>query len=138
MPQERSDLSSTEASGRLVAFFIVLTFILFFAAASVIAYHWFTTSEPNSVLIIQASHPLAGARVQVKGIDFPVEYDSVIGEGDRYTLPFYLDAGSYTLRITKDDKTLIDREINLHPRGGLRLNLTELEPKVPTTQATSS
>lgn len=126
-----------EPSPRFVRFSIFLASLLFFTAAAVIGWRWFNTNPPSMELIIDGSNNLDGAEVEVESADEPMHAKAVFGEGERYSLPFYVEPGAYTIKVTRNGEELMEpREVTLKPLAGAiyRIDLTKWEPKLAVTR----
>jgi hypothetical protein len=131
-----SPAPAIDPSGRFVVSMIVLTVVLFLLAVGMLAYRWMITTEPTALLVIDGSEALSGAEASVTGVDDKVERKSVFGEGDRFSLPFYLDAGAYTVKITRNGEILDQREVTLQSHQGIKIDLIHWEPKLTTQPST--
>jgi len=122
-----------DTTRRFVVSMIVLTIALFLLAVGMLAYRWLTTTEPTTLLVIEGSPALIGAEASVQGVDDKTPHKSIFGEGERFALPFYLDPGTYTIKITRNGETLDTREVALMSNQGIKIDLTKWEPKVSTS-----
>jgi hypothetical protein len=111
---------------------IAAAWLLFLAAAAVLYWHWASTNEPNCVIVIDAAPPLKGAQIVVDSDLLVHPLKAKVGDNDRYSLPFYVDPGRYTIRITLHGDVLHETEVVVSGAGrGWRVDLTSLRP--PTT-----
>jgi hypothetical protein len=102
--------------------------LIFLVSAGAILYGWATSPEPTCVLIVEAPATFRGAEVSVKG-GLDADYKVVIGGGDRFALPFYLQYGNYTVRVTLKEHELLRTEVELtREQPGRRLDLSKLPP----------
>ncbi|MEA2708220.1 MAG: hypothetical protein QOF78_821 [Phycisphaerales bacterium] len=125
----------------LVGITIALASLLFIATAGLLYLRWATMREPTCVLIVEAPAALRGAEVTVDGINVLQAHKVVIGVGERFAIPFYLDYGRYSVRVAMNGVQFVDTEINLtHDRPGQRLDLSQFPPPPAwaTTQPTTS
>jgi hypothetical protein len=119
-----------------VRVWIALAVIFFLGALLMIAYRWMVTEEPSSVLIIDASPALKGAEAQVKRADQLEPYKSTFGDELGFSLPFYLDPGTYEVRIMMNGEKIAQADVVVPSHYMQRLDLTKLEPpSSPTTAA---
>jgi hypothetical protein len=111
---------------------IAAAWVVFLAAAAVLYWQWASTNEPNCVIVIDAAPPLKGARIVVDSDLLVHPLKATVGESDRYSLPFYVDPGRYTIKITMQGDVLYESEVVVAGAGrGWRVDLTKLRP--PTT-----
>lgn len=120
----------------MIPAFIVLAVLLFLVTEGVLYYRWATMNEPACTLIVAGWEQLKGAKVTVSGPRLPEPYTSIMGDGDRYMLPFHLEPDRYTIAITMRGATLFKGDVELTRRDrGVQLDLTKLQPP-PTTAPT--
>jgi hypothetical protein len=113
---------------------IALTVLLFIVTSGLLYYRWVTMVEPTCVLIVETAPSLRGAEVQVDGLTLPKPHKVIIGSGERFALPFYLEPGEYSVQVTMAGNTLYDRKVVLtRSAPGLRLDLLALKPLVTTS-----
>jgi len=121
---------------------IALASIVFVAAAGLLYVRWATMHEPTCIFIVQAPNSMRGAEVTVDGVKLLRPHTTMIGAGERFAIPFYLDYGTYSVRISMNDATLFERELTFdHDKPYQRLDLSQFSPSSPSTRsapATSS
>jgi hypothetical protein len=118
--------------------FILLAVLLFVATEGLLYYRWATTNEPTCVLVIDAGVPLRGAEIRVSGPRLPEPYTAIIGDKDRFSLPFYLEPDRYTVTITRDGKKLLEGQVELTwDERGKRWDLTQFVPPPTTNPSTN-
>jgi hypothetical protein len=128
-----------EPTARFVGAMIVLTILIFFLAVGLLAFKWLHTNEPAAELLIFGSDTMAGAQASVRSVDETTPYTSTFGAGGRFTLPFYLDPGSYIVRVTAKEGDLIDeREVTIRERQRIIIDLTRWERKISATAPAQS
>jgi hypothetical protein len=147
-PDETADAQQQEpvaAPGErraLVRFGIALAAALFVAAAGVLYLRWATMREPMCVFIVEATDALRGAEVAVDGINIAEPHTATIGRGERFAIPFYLDYGTYTVRVTMNAVAIVETEVTLdHNRPYQKIDLKDVQappPPAPTTSSSSS
>jgi hypothetical protein len=121
---------------RRVRVLILAAVGLFVLTQALLYYRWATMREPTGVLIVEAAKPLRGAEIEVSGQWLTEPYKVIVGSGERFSLPFYLDPGRYQVRITQHGQTLAARTVEItHEAPGIRLDLSELEPAPATAPA---
>ena len=117
------------ARGPFVITLILIAGALFIATEFLLYYRWATMIEPTCVLIIETSPPLKGATVEVDGVLLSQPHKIIVGQGDRYTIPVYLEPGQYTLKITQNDQLIFDQPVELsNAARGKKYDLTKLPP----------
>ena len=123
-----------EPTARFVGAMIVLTIIIFLIAVALLALQWLRTTEPAAELLIYGNQALTGAKASVRSVDESTPYTSVFGSGGRFTLPFYLDPGSYIVQVHDKNGALIDeREVAVRERERIIVDLSRWERKLVTT-----
>jgi len=128
-----------DPSPRFVRLMILLTILLFLVAVAILAMRWLRTTEPAVELLVIGNDALSGAQATVRVVDEQTPYTSTFGDGGRYALPFYLDPGSYIVRVTTRDGELVDeREVSGRARERIMVDLTKWERKIPTSAPTSA
>ena len=111
---------------------IALAGLLFIATAGVLYVRWATMREPTCVLIVEAPHALNGAEVSVDGVNIPHgPHKLTIGAGGRLAAPFYLEPGTYEIRVRLNDEPVYSGELTLtseKPHWKLDLATVRLPP----------
>jgi hypothetical protein len=116
----------------VVRFGIALASVLFVAAAGVLYLRWATMRDPMCVFIVEAPQTLRGAEVSVGGINIAKPHTATIGRGERFAIPFYLDYGRYTVRVTMNDVAVVDTEVVLdHAKPYQKIDLKDVQPPPP-------
>lgn len=112
---------------------ITLAALLFVGTAGLLYLRWATMSEPRCVLIVDASVALRGAAVTVDGVGLPQPHVGTIGVGERFSLPFYLNYGTYSVAVAMpDQEPFVSAEVTLtREEPGRRLDLTKVAPPPP-------
>ena len=143
-PGERAGGGAGERRA-LVRFGIALAAALFVAAAGVLYLRWATMREPMCVFIVEAPDALRGAEVAVDGINIAEPHTATIGRGERFAIPFYLDYGTYMVRVTMNGVAIVETEVTLdHNRPYQKIDLKDVQapppppPPAPTTSSSSS
>ena len=112
---------------------IVLSVLVFVGAQFLLYYRWVTLREPTCVLIVETSTELRGATIEVSGPWTSEPYESVVGSGERFSLPFYLEPGRYDVRLEQHGQTLFEGQVMMtRDARAQRIDLSALEP-APTT-----
>jgi hypothetical protein len=132
-PTTPTDLTATRPKkhgrGPFVISMILVAGLLFIATEVLLYYRWATMTEPTCVLIVETAGPLKGAQVMVDGITLAQPHKVTVGEDDRYALPFYVEPGRYTVKVTQNDQILFEREVEVsNKERGKKFDLTKLPP----------
>jgi hypothetical protein len=122
-----------------VFIFIAAAAILFLITEALLYYRWSTTAEPSCVLVIDASPALKDVEITVSGALTP-PLKATIGQSDRYAIPFYVEPGTYEVKLTLQDATFLDTHVSLsRQEPGRRLDFREVHPPAqPATQRSAS
>ena len=108
---------------------IALAALVFVAAAGLLYLRWATMREPTCIFIVEASPSLRGAEVTVDGVKLVRAHKSTIGAGERFSIPFYLDYGTYSVRVTMNDAVVFESDVVFdEDRSYRRLDLTQYTP----------
>ena len=119
--------------GRRARTLIALSVLVFVGAQFLLYYRWITLREPTCVLIVETSYELRGATIEVSGPWTSEPYESIVGSGERFSLPFYLEPGRYDVRLRQHGQTLFEGQVMMtRDASAQRIDLSELEP-APTT-----
>ena len=124
-----------------IVLMIFLTAVLFAGMVSLLFYNWATSKEPSSVMVVEGTPKFDGVLVTIEGVRLKQPHTATLSADRSYSMPFYLDHGFYTIRLTRDGRTLlppIDFEIG--PREGKKLSLLKHEDLLdtPATGPTTS
>jgi hypothetical protein len=115
----------------LVLFMILSTAAIFVTLFAVLYFRWARAQEPSSMMIVEATPAFDGADVVVDGIALPAPYKVTVGTRSGRVIPFYLDRGSYTLRVSRDAKTIYAADFPLQNNQVVRVDLSLLEHLLP-------
>lgn len=145
MSQPPSDPTSSPSppprNGRQgrIYFYITAAAVLFLITEALLYYRWSTMTEPSCVLVIDASPTLKDVQITVTGALTP-PLKATIGESDRYAIPFYLDPGTYEVKLSLQDDQFFESRVTLSRREpGKRLDLRSMRPPArPTTNPDAS
>ncbi|HYO07461.1 MAG TPA: carboxypeptidase-like regulatory domain-containing protein [Tepidisphaeraceae bacterium] len=108
--------------------------LLFLGTEAVLYFRSATMREPRCVLVVETAPPLKGAQIKVDGFPLPRALTSTVGENGRFALPFYLDAGTYTVTVTLDGEPQFQGDVELtHASPGRKLDLTRIHPTPAAT-----
>jgi hypothetical protein len=118
----------------LVLLMILATAALFVGLFAVLYFKWAGAQEPSSALVVTTTPAFNGAEIVVEGVALPKAY-RVRVDARRKSIPFYLDRGSYTLRITLDDQPIYSYDFILEANRMIKLDLSQVEDRLPTTAA---
>jgi hypothetical protein len=114
-----------------VLLMIVVTALLFAGMLSLLFYRWASLREPSSVIVVEGTPRFKGVEVTVEGVALDAPYTATFSPDREYQLPFYLEPGVYTIRLTLDGKTLLETDFQMGRREGKRLVLSRHEHLVP-------
>jgi hypothetical protein len=117
---------------------IAMAALLFVAAAGLLYLRWATMREPTCIFILEASQSMRGAEVMVDGVKLVQPHKSTIGAGERFAIPFYLEYGKYSVRLTMNGATIYENEVVFdETKPYQRLDLTHYTPPHTPRAATS-
>ena len=126
-----SNPTTPSPSGRQarVIFMIGCAIALFIFAAAVLYVRWASMTEPTCVIVVDATPALRDAKVKVDGVTLiNGALTATIGSDNRYSIPFYLDAGEYTVEVTLSDRLLYRKKVALAPRTYFPVDLRSIHP----------
>jgi hypothetical protein len=116
---------------------ILIAGVLFLCSEVLLYYRWATIREPTCVLIIETGTQLKGALIEVDGDLLGQPHKLIVGEGDRYLFPVYIEPGRYTIKLTQNDQVLLEQPVDFTDGArGKKFDLTKLrgaasQPSVP-------
>jgi hypothetical protein len=109
-----------------VAVAIVLAALLFLGTSGLLYLRWVTMREPTCIFIVDSPPAMRGAEVTVDGVKLLHPHTATIGTGERFALPFYLDYGVYSVRVTLNGATVVDTQVDLTPKDPYqKINLAQ-------------
>ena len=116
---------------------IVLAALLFLATSGLLYLRWVTMREPTCIFIVDAPPAMRGAEVTVDGVKLLHPHTATIGTGERFALPFYLDYGVYSVRVTLNGAPVVDTQVDLTPKDPYqKINLAQFPaPLAASTRA---
>lgn len=117
---------------------IALTAVICIAMVAVLFYRWVSLAEPEYMLIIAGTPAWAGATVTVDNVTLQKPHVRTLGGENGLKLPFYLDRGTYTVRIERDGETIIDDEVFIDVGKIWQMDLKKLEYLIQTPATTRS
>ncbi len=115
----------------IVLFMILVTAVIFVALFAILYFRWAGSQEPSSVMIVTATPAFEGTEIIVEGVALPAPYRVIVGSRDGQQFPFYLDRGSYTLRIVRDDQALYAGDFLMQHNQMLKIDRAKLEHLLP-------
>ncbi|HEV2296202.1 MAG TPA: hypothetical protein VGR35_20325 [Tepidisphaeraceae bacterium] len=122
----------------LVLLFIFATAIIFIVLLAVLFFRWAGAQEPSSVVVVQATPAFDGAEIIVEGVALRAPYRVTVDSWPESSIPFYVDRGSYTLRIVRDEQTLYSGDFVIRHNQVLRIDLAKLERLLPAPATAST
>lgn len=134
--EQPSPSAADHHRGRRARTLIILSVLVFVGAQFLLYYRWITLREPTCVLIVETSQELRGAKIEVSGPWTSKPYESLVGSGERFSLPFYLEPGRYDVRLHQHGQTLFEGQVIMTPEArAQKIDLSELEPAPATAPA---
>jgi hypothetical protein len=139
MNQSSSDTVRTVTTERkiFVRLAMAAAGLVFVLTAGILYYRWASTVEPTTMVVVIGDESLRGVEVIVEGLGITQPYHAVFGERERFILPFYLDPGSYTVRVLRGDRVLFEKNVVVQKHLGRQIDLTKLNLP-PTTASTTT
>jgi len=117
----------------LVLGMILATAMLFVALFAVLYFKWSGAQEPSSALVVVTTPAFEGAEIVVEGVALPEPYRVRVDARRGKSIPFYLDRGSYTLRVVFDDREVYSSDFMLEANRMVKVDLSAFEDRLPTT-----
>jgi len=114
----------------VVLIMIALTTVIFVGLFSILYVRWSRSEVPSSVLVVSVTPAFEGAVIEVSAITLPKPYVVTV-RGNERVIPFYLDGGTYTLRVSRDGQQIFSNDFFINPNEGRKFDLRELEPMLP-------
>jgi hypothetical protein len=112
---------------------VVLTAALTAGLLSLLFYHSLITPVPDARLIIRADSSWRGARVIVEGGNLSDPQETSIEPMGKYTVPFFLSPGDYTLHVRSGDSEIYICQVRLEHNEVVEVNLMESGAAFPAT-----
>jgi hypothetical protein len=117
---------------------IAMATLLFLAASGLLYLRWATMREPTCIFIVEAPSSLRGAEVTVDNAKLVEPHTVVIGRGERFAIPFYLDYGLYSVRVTLNGATMLETQVELTPtEPAKKIDLSQFPAPLPMTTTTA-
>jgi hypothetical protein len=134
-PPPASAPTPGEATPRraLVLLMIMATAGLFVGLFAVLYFRWSGAQEPSSALVVSITPAFGGAESIVDGIALTKPYRVRVDARRGKSIPFYLDRGSYTLRVMFDERQIYASDFILDTNRMLKIDLSQFEDRLPTT-----
>lgn len=127
--QPSRDTPAAPERAWLIRLLIIAAAVLFIGTISLLYFRWLHIQEPTSVLVLNGTDALEGATVQLTGVNLADPITATFTESDRYTLKFFLEAGSYSISIKRGGTLLqAPEEFSLPGRTQLTVNLAREFP----------
>jgi hypothetical protein len=114
---------------------IVAAAALFVLAVGVLGYRAWRRSEPKQVATIVGNDRWTGVQLIVTGDALVYPYESVIERAGRYSVPFFLPPGKYTLVARMGGSEVYRSEFELSER---QTQYITLPPQLPSTGPSES
>lgn len=109
--------------GTFIVLMILVTAALFAVMVSLLFYNWATSREPSSVMVVEGTAKFDGTVVTIEGVGLDHPYTGTLSADRNYHMPFYLDRGIYTIRLTQGGRTLMQTDFQIGTREGKKLSL---------------
>jgi len=122
----------------LVRFFIFATAAIFVALFAILYFRWAGAQEPSSAIMLVTTPPFVGTDLIVEGLALPQPYRVTVTPRTNRNVTFYLDRGSYTLRIASGERTIYSGDFSLRQNELLRLDLRQFEHLLPPSTTAPS
>lgn len=113
---------------------IVSAVVLLAAVLALFLFRSLAGREPSHVLVVQANEKWLGAKLSLSGEALPHPYQAYVQRSDRYSVPFFVPAGTYELVVHAGDVEVHRRQLVL---GERRQELIVLPEDIPTTRPTT-
>ena len=137
--QPTAPAASADAPRRaIVLTMIVATAVIFIGLLTILYVRWAGLEEPSSVMLVSATPAFAGSEIIIEGVALRAPYRVTVGDVEGQQFPFYLDRGSYTLRIVRDDKPLYSADFLIQHNKMLKIDLAKLEHLLPSPASASA
>lgn len=118
----------------VVLLMILTTTALFVGLFAVLYFRWAGAQEPSSALVVKTTPAFDGAEIVVEGVVLREPYRVRIGDRRGVTsIPFYLDRGSYTLRVLYGEREIHNLDFILEANRMIQVDLSRFEHLLPTT-----
>jgi hypothetical protein len=111
--------------------------LVFVLTAGILYYRWASTIEPTTMVVVIGDESMRGVEVTVEGLGIAQPYHAVFGERERFALPFFLDPGSYRVRVSRGDRVLFQSNVVVQKHLGRQIDLTKLNLPPSTAPTTT-
>ena len=113
---------------------IVTAIVLLAAVLALFLFRTLAGREPGHVVVVQGNEKWLGAELVLTGQALPHEFKAYVQRSDRYSVPFFVPAGKYELRVRVNDAEVFSKQIEL---GAQRNEPILLPLDIPTTRPTT-
>jgi len=113
---------------------IVTAIVLLAAVLALFLFRTLAGREPGHVVVVQGNEKWLGAELLLTGEALPHEFKAYVQRSDRYSVPFFVPAGKYELRVRVNDAEVFSKQIEL---GAQRNEPILLPLDIPTTRPTT-
>lgn len=110
---------------------IVSAVVLLAAVLALFLFRALAGREPPHVVLVQGSAKWLGAELELSGPPLPQPYVVPVSTSDRYSVPFFVHAGHYTLRVRVEGRDVFERSFEV---GNIPETAVVLPPDGPSTQ----
>lgn len=115
---------------------IVAACALFAAVTIFLFYRSMRHAEPSHVAVVRGSAAWNGAKLTVSGGSLRQPMEAMLDESGRYTVPFFVGPGSYTLIAQVDGREVHRADFTLGDEKSLFVELPDAGPAPSVSPAT--
>ena len=113
---------------------IVTAIVLLAAVLALFLFRTLAGREPAHVVVVQGNEKWLGAELILRGDALPHEFKAYVQRSDRYSVPFFVPAGTYELSARVGDAEVYRKLLEI---GAQRNEPVLLPAEIPTTQPTT-
>ena len=110
---------------------IIAASVLFVAVVSLLLFRSLAGREPSHVAYVQGNEKWLGAELILTGPSLTHPYGAVLDRSDRFSVPFFVPAGQYTLVVRVGGAEVHRQQFEL---GAERVHYLSLAPDGPATR----
>jgi hypothetical protein len=117
---------------------IVVTLIIGGSIVALLLYRAVLIPEPDCVIVVRANAEWLGVELRVEGGSLPEPRTTQVQALGRYTVPFFLPPGQYTLHVTSQGVEVWTQQFELSPGEREEIDLARTGASTqPTSQPVS-
>ena len=87
--------------------------LLLALATGLLLYRAFTSRDPQMVLVVKGDESWAEFSLSLQGRNLAAPLSGTLNVRNKYTIPFFLEPGTYTLRIVDGQRQVLERSYTL-------------------------